>query len=384
MQAVGQLAGGVAHDFNNLLTAMIGFTDLLLGRHGQNDPDFADLMQIKQNANRATNLVRQLLAFSRKQKLKPEIMDPAEALNDLQNLLSRLIGENIKLKIEHDRRVGLIRADRGQFDQVIINLVVNARDAMPSGGFVAIRSQNVSLDNPVARGSDIMHEGDYVLITVGDTGCGIAKEDIGRIFEPFFSTKDIGQGTGLGLSTVYGIIHQSGGFIFVESAVGAGTEFKIYLPIDERAEEERKTNPDVGRSAHLVQGELELDLAGVGTVLMVEDEQAVRAFAARALRNKGYTVIEAEDGEDALEKLNAHGGSFDLVLSDISMPGMDGKTLVRLVREAIPDIKVVLMSGYAEDLHLDENDGDITKHFLAKPFTLKALAEKVKDVMEEG
>lgn len=384
MQAVGQLAGGVAHDFNNLLTAMIGFTDLLLTRHGQDDPDFSDLMQIKQNANRATDLVRQLLAFSRKQKLRPEIMDPVEALNDLQNLLSRLIGGHIKLSIEHGPDIGNIRADRGQFDQVIVNLVVNARDAMPSGGEIDIGTKTEKLDEPVTRGSDVMVEGDYVLITIADTGRGIAKEDINRIFEPFFSTKEIGAGTGLGLSTVHGIVHQSGGVIFVDSAIGEGTTFSIYLPVDNPVADETMEIAE-RRKSKLVREELDLDddlpSANGGMVLLVEDEHAVRSFAARALRNKGHTVVEAEDGETALEIFNDHDGAFDLILSDISMPGMDGKTMVGLIREERPDVKVIMMSGYADDLHLESMEKHPAMHFLAKPFTLKALVEKIRDVL---
>jgi two-component system cell cycle sensor histidine kinase/response regulator CckA len=378
MQAVGQLAGGIAHDFNNLLTAMIGFCDLLLERHGEGDPSFADIMQIKQNANRATNLVRQMLAFSRKQTLKPVVLNVTDALADMANLLRRLIGENISLDIEHGRDLHSVRADPNQFDQVIVNLAVNARDAMPRGGVLTLRTVNVNLDRPVERGAESMPAGDYVLIEVSDTGTGIAKENLGRIFEPFFSTKGPGKGTGLGLSTVWGIIHQSEGFIFVDSAPGEGTTFSIYLPRYEPAE---------GDAAHPVPSEdprarqPAADLTGAGTVLLVEDETAVRMFGARALRNKGYHVLEAASGEEAIEVVRKADRPIDLIVSDVVMPGMDGHTLIKLLRQEFPDVKVILMSGYAEDALNEEIQNDTSIHFIGKPFTLKDLASAAKRVM---
>ena len=397
MQAIGQLAGGVAHDFNNLLTAMIGFSDLLLSRHGPDDPSFSDIQQIRQNANRATNLVRQLLAFSRQQELEPVVLDVTEALADLSNLLGRLIGENIELQIDHDRDLWLLRVDRGQFDQVIINLAVNARDAMPGGGNVSIRTSNAIVKYSVQRGHDVMKAGDYVQIEVADTGTGIAKEDLSRIFEPFFSTKEVGAGTGLGLSTVYGIIHQTGGYIFADSAPGDGTTFTIYLP-RYVGEKEFTTENDsmlslkseVGETGSLNSPTLlntknnEADLTGEGTVLLVEDEDAVRMFGARALKNKGYNVLEASNGEEALEVIN--NGSkqkIDLIISDVVMPGMDGHTLVQLVRHEMPKIKIILMSGYSEEVFADNVERDPGIHFLTKPFSLKDLAGKVKDVMQD-
>ncbi len=377
MQAIGQLAGGVAHDFNNLLTAMIGFSDLLLTRHGPDDPSFADIQQIRQNANRATNLVRQLLAFSRQQTLAPVRLDITEAINELNSLLGRLIGEKIELNLEHSKDLMPVKADRGQFDQVIINLVVNARDARPGGGQITIRSLPFSLDAPVQRGHDLMPAGNYVLIEVADTGVGIRKENMEKIFEPFFSTKDVGSGTGLGLSTVYGIVHQSGGFVFVDSAPGEGTTFSVYLPeYTEDAETEAIAAPPPAPEAAP-----EGDLTGTGTVLLVEDEDAVRMFGARALRNKGYNVLEAENGEGALDVINGTDENIDLIISDVVMPGMDGHTLVQLVRHELPDVKVILMSGYAEDVFRDEIDRDPTIQFLAKPFSLRVLASKVKEVM---
>lgn len=389
IQAVGQLAGGIAHDFNNLLTGMIGFSDLLLERHGPEDPSHADIMQIRRTAERATDLVRQLLAFSRKQKLEPVNLDLTEALSDLTSLLSRLLGETIELKLEPGRNLGLVRVDPGQFDQTIINLAVNARDAMPRGGTLIIRTSDVTVDDPVQRGGDLIPAGDYVLIQVLDTGVGIAKEDIGRIFEPFFSTKEVGAGTGLGLSTVFGIVHQSGGYISVDSAPGEGTTFSIFLPrqpVSQTLQPEGENEgavlppPPSGFKGDTVTTS---DLTGTGTVLLVEDEEAVRMFGARALRSRGYDVLVANDGEAALDVINSNGAPIQLIISDVVMPGMDGHTLIKLVRHELPDVKVILMSGYSEDAISKEIRQDTSIHFLPKPFTLKALAGKVKDVMEE-
>ena len=375
MQAVGQLAGGVAHDFNNLLTAMIGFSDLLLTRHGPDDPDFADIMQIKQNANRATNLVRQLLAFSRKQKLEPEVMDVTDALGDLSNLLGRLIGETVELSMDHGRGLGPVLFDKGQFDQVIINLCVNARDAMPGGGRISISTKHEALDKPTPRGHEILPPGSYVKISVSDSGTGIPRENLERIFEPFFSTKEVGAGTGLGLSTVYGIVHQADGFIFVDSAVGEGTTFSIYLPVHKG--DAKQAVKEVAPSPSM-----EGDLTGQGTILLVEDEDAVRLFGARALRNKGYEVLEATDGETALDVIAGSNRKIDLIISDVVMPGMDGHTLVNLARQELPGVRTILMSGYSEDVFRNGPDMDPDIAFLGKPFTLKGLAAKVKDVLE--
>jgi len=373
MEAIGQLAGGVAHDFNNLLTAMIGFADLLLTRHGPDDPSFADIQQIRQSANRATDLVRQLLAFSRKQALAPVRIDVTEILNDLTALLGRLIGERIELTLEHGPDLKPIKVDRGQFDQVIINLAVNARDAMPGGGQLTLRTSEHVLDAPVQRGPDLMAKGTYILIEIIDTGTGIRKEDMERIFEPFFSTKEVGEGTGLGLSTVHGIVHQTGGYIFVDSAPGEGTTFRIYLPefVEDEKSEAKAISQATGPGILEAAAEGAADLTGSGTVLLVEDEDAVRLFGARALRNKGYTVFEAENGEIALDVINATEQTIDLIISDVVMPGMDGHTLVRLVRHELPGVKVILMSGYAEDVFQGEIDRDPTIRFLPKPFSLK-------------
>jgi len=376
MQAVGQLAGGVAHDFNNLLTAMIGFCDLLLSRHGPGDPSFADIMQIKQNANRAANLVRQLLAFSRRQTLQPKIINITDALAEMSNLLRRLIGEKIDLKVSHGRDIGLVKVDPGQLDQVIINLVVNARDAMAGeGGTLTVQTSTEIIDEPTATGTEVIPPGDYVGIKVTDTGIGIPKENLTRIFEPFFSTKERGEGTGLGLSTVYGIVKQTGGFIAVNSEEGKGTTFTIYLPRYEASEEE------LAETQAVIEETPSRDLTGTGAILLVEDEDAVRTFGARALRSKGYDVLEANNGDNALEVLNNTDKVIDLVISDVVMPGIDGPTLIRMLREKKPELKVIFISGYAEDTYRDELDEENGVHFLPKPFSLKDLATKVKEVL---
>ena len=382
MQAVGQLAGGIAHDFNNLLTAMIGFCDLLLLRHRPGDQSFGDIMQIKQNANRAANLVRQLLAFSRQQTLQPRVLNVTDALGDLGNLLRRLLGESIELKIVHGRDLGLVKVDQGQLEQVIINLAVNARDAMGTGGTLTIQSLNQHVDNPARLGVESMPVGDYTVIAVTDTGSGIAPEIIDRIFEPFFSTKEAGQGTGLGLSTVYGIVKQSGGFIFVESAPGKGTTFRLYLPHHAGAAAEAAAVPDQEKA-------LAGDLTGSGNVVLVEDEDPVRLFSARALRNKGYKVIEAKSGDAALELIDKqladpNSGGIDLLVTDVVMPRMDGPTLVMHARQRMPGLKVICISGYAEEILSKRIHAAGDVHFLAKPFSLKQLAAKVKDVMRQG
>jgi two-component system, cell cycle sensor histidine kinase and response regulator CckA len=375
MQAVGQLAGGIAHDFNNLLTAMIGFCDLLLLRHKPGDQSFSDIMQIKQNANRAANLVRQLLAFSRQQTLQPRVIAVTDVLAELANLLRRLIGETIELKLIHGRDLGLVKVDQNQLEQVIINLVVNARDAMAEGGRLTVVTSNYAVAQPERRGHETIPAGDYVCLEVIDTGCGIADENLQRIFEPFYTTKEVGSGTGLGLSTVYGIVRQTGGFVFVDSTVGEGTTFTILLPRHRgEARPVEVVEPRERRG---------YDLTGSGTILLVEDEDAVRVFSARALRNKGYQVLEAKNGEAALQQIESDGAGIDLLITDVVMPQMDGPTLARHVRRLRPDMRVIFISGYAED-RLGEIDGVEIAHFLPKPFSLKQLAAKVKDVIREG
>lgn len=371
MQAVGQLAGGIAHDFNNLLTAMIGYCDLLLQRYMPNDPSYSDVMQVKQNAARAANLVRQLLAFSRQQTLQPKVVNITDTLTELSVLLRRLIGAGIDLKLKHERDLWPVKVDPSQLEQVIINMAVNARDAMSQGGQLTIATANITLSRTLRTGHDILIKGDYVTIDVTDTGHGIAPEHIEHIFEPFFSTKEVGAGTGLGLSTVFGIVKQTGGVITVESQINTGTTFRVYLP--------RYTGEEVieGIEREIQTG----DLTGHGTVMLVEDEDAVRMFSARALREKGYIVVEANSGERALELLN-QGQKIDLLVTDVVMPKMDGPTLSKNVQNLYPNTKTIFISGYTEDTFRKDIDKHMRIHFLQKPFTLKELASKVKEVLK--
>ncbi|HEY8268908.1 MAG TPA: PAS domain-containing protein [Xanthobacteraceae bacterium] len=376
MNAVGQLAGGVAHDFNNMLTAMIGYTDLLLANHRPTDPSFQDLMQIKQNANRAAGLVRQLLAFSRQQTLRPRVLQLGEVLSDLSTgLLKRIIGETVKLEVRHGRDLWPVKADLNQFEQVIVNLAVNARDAMPSGGRLTIRTSNVPADEVKGFGHAEIVAADYVLVEVADSGVGIAPDTIDKIFEPFFTTKEVGKGTGLGLSTVYGIIKQSGGFIHAKSTPSGGSTFSILLPRHvSDAAEDAQAAPEAPAAAAA-------DLTGTGTVLLVEDEEAVRAFAARALASRGYTVLEAASGVDALAVIDEHGGEVDLIVSDVVMPEMDGPTLLKELRRRRSDVKVIFVSGYAEEAFRKNLPEGEKFTFLPKPFTLKELVAAVKEAM---
>lgn len=380
MQAVGQLAGGIAHDFNNLLTAMIGFCDLLLMRHQPNEQSFADINQIKQNANRAANLVRQLLAFSRQQSLQPKVLNITDVLSELLDMIRRLIGEHVELHITHGRDLFLVRGDQGQLEQVIVNLVVNAKDAMTESGTLHIETTNVSFAAPTQHGSEELPSGDYVMIEVRDTGCGIDKEVQERIFEPFFSTKEVGSGTGLGLSTVYGIVKQTGGFIFVDSVIGVGTTFNIYFPAYRQEKQAENALPKLEKAIELVPAKK--DLTGIGTIMLVEDEDPVRIIGTRALQNKGYHVIQAVSGTHALEVLAEQSElKIDLLITDVVMPQMDGPALIQEVRKTMPNIKVIYISGYAEDDFRERLVGEEELCFLPKPFTLPELAEKVKEVL---
>ncbi len=374
MQAIGQLAGGIAHDFNNLLTAIIGFCDLLLLRHKPGDPSFADLMQIKQNSNRAANLVRQLLAFSRQQTLRPKVQDVTDILTELSHLLRRLIGANIDLDLVHGHELGLVKVDEGQMEQVLVNLAVNARDAMNDGGKLTISTENFSTKKQIELITEDLPPGHWTLIKVTDTGCGIPEENLVRIFEPFFTTKEVGQGTGLGLATVYGIIRQTGGYLDVDSKVNVGTTFLLYLPraTELEAEEEPQEKQPEENSTQ--------DLTGTERILLVEDEDAVRTFSQRALSNKGYDVLTADSGESALSVLEkAENKHLDLLITDVVMPHMDGPTLAKNIRKLSPDLKIIFISGYTEDKLKDYMGENIW--FLPKPFTLKQLAAKVKDVL---
>ncbi|MEY4966564.1 MAG: hypothetical protein RL274_2147 [Pseudomonadota bacterium] len=372
MQAVGQLAGGVAHDFNNLLTVIIGNCEFLLMRHQAGDPSFKEINEVHQNALRAAALVSQLLAFSRKQTMQPKALVLGDVIGELARMLRRLVGEGITLNVERDSDLWTVHADEAQLSNAIINLVVNARDAMPSGGTVAIKTINETINRSSALGTAIMPPGDYVHIEVSDTGTGMSKEIQSKIFDPFFTTKPVGQGTGLGLATVYGIVKQSGGFITVDSEVGNGTSFHIYLP---------RLRVDAATALVEAAPVQARDVTGQDTILLVEDEEAVRSFAARALRMRGYNVLEASGGEEALEIVKSEAHTIHLIITDVVMPSMDGPTMVRHVKQLKPDLRVIFMSGYAEEAFRRNDQSSEDIHFLPKPFGLKQLAAKVKEVL---
>ena len=375
MQAVGQLAGGVAHDFNNLLTAIIGFSDLLLLKHKPGDPSFNELMQIKQNANRAAGLTRQLLAFSRRQTLRPQVLELPLIVDDLTVLLKRMIGEKNTLSVDHGRNIWPVRADVVQLEQVIINLVVNARDAMPNGGSITIRTANISEAETVSMRFEGMTPADYVLIDVEDSGTGMSAEVLSKIFEPFFTTKELGKGTGLGLSTVYGIVKQTEGFIYPVSTVGVGTTFKIFLPRYVPSAEEAAAKAAAAAAPAR-------DLTGHERILLVEDEESVRAFSARALRATGYEVFEADSGEDAIDVLEDLNYEVDLIISDVVMPEMDGPTMLKAIREKMTDLKIIFVSGYAEESVRRDIEDDQSVDFLPKPYSLDQINSKVKEVLQ--
>lgn len=415
MQAIGQLAGGVAHDFNNLLTAISGHCDLLLLRHDQGDPGYNDLVQINENANRAAALVSQLLAFSRKQTLRLEVLDLRDTLSDLTHLLNRLVGETVSLSLDHDTKLHALRSDKRQLEQVIMNLVVNARDAMPSGGEITVRSRNVSFDAPFKRDRATVPAGDYVSVEISDKGTGIPADKLQKIFEPFYTTKRTGEGTGLGLSTAYGIVKQSGGFIFADSTLGEGSTFTLLFPAYVPSEDTlantvppgdkarlsaggtEPSSPDVtaGKDAREGQNERASRRTAFATaacedsakptetlreavILLVEDEAPVRAFASRALRLKGYTVLEADSAEDALKTLEETDLVVDIFVTDVVMPGMDGPSWVRKAREMRPDVRVVFVSGYAEDAFGEGKMEIPNSVFLPKPFSLTELTETIR------
>jgi two-component system cell cycle sensor histidine kinase/response regulator CckA len=373
LQAVGELAGGIAHDFNNLLTAIIGYSDLLMRRFRASDPAFKDVMNIKNSAARAAELVAQILAYSRRQTLRPAILKLTDVIEQFRATMGRTLGEKVKMEVQHGRDLWFVKADEGQLFQVIMNLAVNARDAMPDGGEITIRTANVSERESLLLKERGLGRGEYVFCEVKDTGTGIRPEHLEKIFDPFFSTKEVGKGTGLGLSTVYGIVKQTGGTILVDSQVGVGTTFRIYLPRYAETEADLRTLQNKGEPPAKI-----ADLTGSGTVLLVEDEEAVRSFASRALSTRGYTVLEAASGAEALEIMDREHGQVDLVVSDVVMPGMDGPTLLRHLRERNPGIRIVFMSGYAEEAFRKNLGEDEDFIFLPKPFTLKKLAETVK------
>ncbi len=370
MEAVGRLAGGVAHDFNNLLTAIMGYGQLLQRRLPSGDPAFRDAEEIRRAAERAASLTRQLLAFSRQQILQPRVLDLNAAITDMHNMLRRLIGEDIELRTVPEQGLGHVKADPGQVEQVLMNLVINASDAMPAGGKLTIEAANVELDQAHARARQDVRPGPYVMLAVSDTDCGMDAATRGRIFEPFFTTKESGKGTGLGLSTVYGIIKQSDGHIDVYSEPGRGTTFKIYLPrVDESLS---KAEP---ARAQLVLPE------GAESVLVVEDDEAVRSAIRRTLQLCGYMVLEARDGAEALHLVGRQGLVLDLLVTDVVMPRMSGPELVIHVAAIRPELRVLYLSGYP-DRAIIHHDVLASAPFLQKPFTPDALARKVREVLD--
>lgn len=375
MHAIGQLAGGVAHDFNNLLTAISGHCDLLLLRHDHGDQNYSDLVQIHQNANRAASLVGQLLAFSRKQNLQPEVVDVRDTLSELTHLLNRLVGEKVRLHLTHDPNLAPIKADKRQLEQVMMNLVVNARDAMPNGGEIKVTSANLTLEEEEERDHAFIPAGDYVEVKVTDEGHGITPERLPMIFEPFYTTKRTGEGTGLGLSTAYGIVKQTGGYIFASSEVGKGTEFTLLfphhdVPITQAQRREIAPMPNAAPAT------------ADGIVLLVEDEAPVRAFASRALRLRGYTVLEADCAEAALGMLDDPEVNVDIFVTDVIMPGKDGPTWVREALVDRPETKVVFVSGYSEDAFIDGDEKIPNSVFLPKPFSLNDLTATVQTQLQ--
>ena len=384
MQAVGQLAGGVAHDFNNVLTAIIGYCDLMLLRHTPGDSDYDDIQQILANSNRAASLTRQLLAFSRQQTLRPVVVQLPDVVSEVNQMLKRLVGDQIEFTVRHDRDLGPVRADPSQLEQVIINLVVNARDAIVASGIgkgkVSMATRRVMVRDVQSMGAEVLPPADYTALIVQDNGGGIPEDLLPKIFEPFFTTREQGRagslgGTGLGLSTVYGIVKQSGGYIFADNIAGiggrpTGARFTIYLPVHHgsAAVSDRRAETDAPRT-----------WSGGGRVLLVEDEDMVRAVAERALTRAGYAVTPCADGEEGLAAI-ANGGTFDVVVSDVVMPGLDGPAMARAIRNVAPDLPFLFMSGYAEEQLRKDIDME-NMHFLAKPFSVQQISQKVGEVL---
>lgn len=373
MEVVGRLAGGMAHDFNNVLTVIIGYSDLAIGRLQADEPLRRDMEQIKRGAERAATLTRQLLAFSRKQVLLPAILDLNAVISELETMLRRLIGEDVDLRADLAREAGRIKADRAQIEQVVMNLVVNARDAMPSGGKMTIETQNVDLTEDYTRQHVGVKPGPYVMLAVTDTGVGMDAPTQTRIFEPFFTTKEAGKGTGLGLSTVYGIVQQSGGSIWVYSEVGRGTTFKIYLPRlagDPRLYQRSNAPTATAR--------------GTETILLTEDDDMIRTLASRVLSAHGYTVLEAANGATAILICERHLGPIHLLITDVVMPGMSGRDLVDRLASSRPELKTLYMSGYTDRAVVHQQVLDEKTPFIPKPYAPQALVNKVREVLDES
>lgn len=374
MEAVGRLAGGVAHDFNNILTAMTGYCELLLSEIGHVEPGKTYAEELRKGIERAGGLTRQLLAFSRRQVLEPRVLDLDEVVANVGKMLHRLIGEHIALRLVKSDALGLVRADPGQIEQVIVNLAVNARDAMPGGGTLTIETRNVTLDESHRQKEFWVEPGDYVQLSVSDTGAGMSAETRARLFEPFFTTKAPGKGTGLGLSTVYGIVKQSGGYVWAYSEVGEGSVFKVFLP---------RVGPPVERSPPLPEPSAEAESGGLSnTVLLVDDEPSVRVLVEKLLRKEGYTVLSAATPEEAIAVSESHEGPIALLATDVGLPGMGGRKLAAAIAAAHPEIRVLYMSGYTDDTVIRNGEIEANAAFLQKPFSPDALARKVREVLD--
>jgi signal transduction histidine kinase/CheY-like chemotaxis protein len=372
MEAVGGLAGGIAHDFNNILTAIRTYNNFLLEDLPEGHASRREAAGIAKAVDHAANLTRQLLAFSRRQIMQPRVMDLNDTVRDLEHMLNRVLGPSVQLTTHLDLTLGMVNADPGQLEQVLMNLALNARDAMPGGGRLRIETSNATLDSTYMKqhGVGDTEPGDYVMVAVRDTGIGMDRETQARIFEPFFTTKESGRGTGLGLAMVYGIVKQSGGYVWVYSEPGQGTTFKIYLPRSEDAV--RAIQRDTIRIE---------DLRGTERVLLVEDEDPVREVSARLLKRAGYTVVDSKDGQRALDEFDRHHAAFDIVITDMAMPGMGGRELAQRLRSRSPDIPIVFMSGYTDDEELRSSLVDSRALFIEKPFTPELLLSKVREAL---
>jgi PAS domain S-box-containing protein len=371
MEAVGRLAGGVAHDFNNILTGINGYAEMLLQGMEPNNPMYSDIKEIRDAGLRAANLTAQLLAFSRKQIIAPKVIQPNDILQNSQNMLRRLIGEDIDLTFLPAKGLWQIKADPGQLDQILVNLAINARDAMPDGGKLTIETQNVKLDEEFCKAHANSLPGDYVMVIISDSGHGMEEETLNHVFEPFFSTKEKDKGTGLGLSTVYGIMKQNKGLAHVYSEQGMGTTFRLYFPAVTK------------KSEQVPQKEMKAYLTGSETVVLVEDEQMVRILAKKVLEKQGYKVIEHAAAEPALINLEEHDDTIDLLLTDVIMPGINGKKLFEKLKEKRPNLKVLFMSGYTEDVIGHHGILEAGTEFLQKPFTIELLTRKVREVLDK-
>jgi CheY-like chemotaxis protein len=373
MEAVGRLAGGVAHDFNNLLTVIMGYSELLLQKIGEESPMHGQVEEIKRAGERAASLTQQLLAFSRKQIIEPKVVHLDHLVAEMHKMLTRLIGEDIVLQATTGKSLGSVKIDPGQFQQILINLLVNARDAMPGGGKIVIETANVDLDEGYCAVHPYVKPGQFVMLAVSDTGHGMSEEVQAHIFEPFFTTKEKGCGTGLGLATTYGAVHQAGGSIEVYSEVGIGTTFKIYLP----RVEEQVTKP--------VNDDLPTDLpGGTETVLIVEDEGILRNLCVQILEQLGYRVLQARNGAEAIAKAQGYGDRMDLLLTDVVMPGMNGSELATQLVLHNPEMKVLFTSGYTEDVISHHGVLAEGVSFIGKPYGSAALARKIREVLDEA